>query len=80
MDTVNLPPGSVVPKSGNYKCEFCGAGGLADFAAKSMLGFDLSRLRGGGRQGAIKFFDAGKTFTECANCGPATGWSLIEGA
>lgn len=78
MDTVNLQPGSRVPKSGTYKCEFCGDGGLLDIAATSMLGVDLSRLRGGGRQGTVKFFDAGKTFTECASCGPATGWSLIE--
>jgi len=79
MDTVNLPPGSVVPKSGSYKCEFCGEGGLADFAAKAMLGLDRSRLGAGQSRGTIRFFDAGKTFTECANGGPATRWSFVEG-
>jgi hypothetical protein len=77
---VNLAPGSIVPKSGKYKCEFCGEGGVADFLAKRMKGSGLytGRLESLGKQTSIRYFEAGKKFTECPNCGPATGWTLIE--
>ena len=32
----NLAPGSTVPVSGNYRCFFCGEGGIADFMAKAL--------------------------------------------
>ncbi|MBN1550986.1 hypothetical protein JW979_05940 [bacterium] len=78
----NLAPGSVVPQTGNYKCEFCGEGGIADFLAKSLeesgIGLNTSQLQGAGRNSTIKFFEAGRTFPQCPTCGPATGWTLIE--
>ena len=80
--TANLAPGSVVPKTGKYKCEFCGEGGIADFMAKSLggsgLGLNTSQLQGVGRQGTVKLFEASKTFDQCPTCGPATGWTLVE--
>ncbi|MCI0490938.1 MAG: hypothetical protein L0229_30470 [Blastocatellia bacterium] len=80
--TANLAPGSIVPKTGKYKCEFCGEGGMADFFAKALKGSDLGLnvggLEGVGRQGTVRFFDAGKKFSQCPTCGPATGWTLIE--
>jgi len=80
--TANLAPGSVVPKTGKYKCEFCGEGGLADFMAKGLagsgLGLNTRQLQGVGRQSTTKSFEAGRTFPQCPTCGPATGWTLIE--
>ncbi len=82
--TANLSPGSVVPKTGKYKCEVCGEGGIAELMAKGLagggLGLDTSRLQGVGRQSTTKFFGAGKTFPQCPTCGPATGWTLVEEA
>ncbi len=79
-DHVNLSPGTKVPKSGNYKCEFCGEGGLADMMGKYMgkAGLDSMNLRGLAVQKSVRFFEHGKKFTECSNCGPATGWTLVE--
>ena len=77
---VNLSSGTKVPKSGNYKCEFCGEGGLADMMGKYMgkAGLDSMNLRGLAVQKSVRFFEQGKKFTECSNCGPATGWTLVE--
>lgn len=77
---VNLAPGSTVPKSGRYKCEFCGEGGMADFFAKMLQGTGAftGQLEGLGKQQSVRFFEAGRKFTECPNCGPATGWTLVE--
>lgn len=76
----NLAPGTPAPVAGKYKCEFCGDGGIASFFANAdnpLINQDL--LAGFGKQqGTITFFDKGQIFTECPNCGKATGWSLIE--
>ena len=81
-DTANLSPGTPVPKTGKYKCEFCGEGGIADLMGKALVGSGLglktSRLQAVGRQGTVKFFEAGRTFPQCPTCGPATGWTLVE--
>lgn len=79
----NLAPGSVVPQTGKYKCEFCGDGGIADLMGQllggSGLGLNTSRFEAAGRQSMTKFFEAGRTFPQCPTCGPATGWTLVEG-
>jgi len=82
VDYANLPPGGVVPKSGLYRCVFCGHGGIADFLAKHLEGASLETryLIGQSRQQTVKHLWQGDTFPECAVCGPATGWTLIEEA
>ena len=61
-DYVNLAPGSTVPKSGKYKCEFCGKGGMADFFAKGLkdAGLFTGQLETLGKQEGVRFFEAGK--------------------
>ena len=77
---INIAPGSTVPKSGKYKCEFCGKGGIADMMGQMLSGSGLptEQLKGIGQQQSVRFFEAGKKFTECPTCGPATGWTLVE--
>jgi len=81
-ETENVPPGSRVPKSGKWKCEFCGEGGIAQFFSRHLKGMGreaaASRFEGRTRASTVRFFEAGKTFTECPNCGPSTGWTLVE--
>lgn len=83
-DTVNLSPGSTVPETGKYKCEFCGEGGMADFFGTALkgssFGLNTSPLEGVGRQSTVSFFRAGQKFNPCSTCGPATGWTLIQDA
>ena len=78
--TVNLSPGSTVPKTGKYKCEFCDEGRVADFFGLKGTGLDVGQSQGPVRQSNIRFFETGHNFTECPTCGPATGWTLIEEA
>ncbi len=76
---VNLPPGAKVPKSGEYKCFFCGEGGLAEFAAKdSTFGPLTGQLQGLRKQKSQRYFEKGRKFPECSNCGKGTGWSLVD--
>ncbi len=81
-DHVNLSPGSIVPATGNYKCEFCGEGGFADFMSRDLLGTGLNAaaLQQFSNQSSQRYFVKGKVFPECPTCGPATGWSLIQNA
>ena len=78
---VNLAPDTVVPKSGYYKCEFCGADGLADIAARMAKKQSLetnANFKNLSLQNSIKHFKEGDTFTQCPTCGPATGWTFID--
>lgn len=85
-EAINLEPGSIVAKTGNYKCEMCGPGGMIENismkAAAKAAGVDSSQFRDlslPGQGNAVKkFFTAGSTFPDCPNCGPAGGWTLIE--
>lgn len=76
----NLGPGETVPRSGKYKCECCGEGGIAEFLARDLKGtrINTSQLQGLAKQQNIRFFEAEKKFTECPTCGPATVWTLME--
>jgi len=75
-NTVNLAPGSVIPETGMYKCDMCGEGGMADFFLKK--GLNTPNLQHISHQNNIKFFEAGKYFSECPTCGKAAGWTLVE--
>lgn len=79
---LNLQPGTTVPKTGKYKCEFCGAGGIADIMGDLLgqngVGFDGSGLNAHGQTGTTGVFHAGEIFPQCPKCGDATGWSLVE--
>jgi len=74
-DLTNLSPGTTAPRTGTYRCGFCGA---AEFFAKAVG----SLTKGGGmpelkQKGTTKFFRKGATLTKCAKCGPSTGWDLV---
>ncbi len=83
---VNLEPGSIVTKTGNYKCEMCGPGGMIEKismkTAAEIAGFDSSQFQDlglpGQRRAIKKFLMSGSTFPNCPNCGPAGGWTLID--
>jgi hypothetical protein len=100
---VNLSPGSRVPKSGGYICNFCMEGGMMDLAVKLIareLGMHVpadirsarrmileSGLLTGNRaylkkpmegQEVVKSFREGDMFPQCPNCGPRTGWTLLD--
>ncbi|HVA47641.1 MAG TPA: HEAT repeat domain-containing protein [Pirellulales bacterium] len=63
-------PGAVVGQSGKYKCTSCG---------KKRLSTALSTSVGPapGRASVVMQFKAGKTFTECPQCGELTEWELL---
>lgn len=80
MSHVNLGPSERVPKTGTYRCQFCGSGGIADFLAQGLDDTALpgvAALRARGQQSTVRSFTAGDSFSQCPNCGPATGWTLI---
>ncbi len=79
-ESANLSPGSVVPKTGKYRCQFCGQGGLADLLSQRIGEFGGDRLAVVGRHSTVQRFEAGRTFPQCPTCGPATGWTLIDNA
>lgn len=76
----NLAPGSTVPVSGNYRCFFCGEGGIADFMAKALGDLPVGghQLRSQANQQTVRYFQRGKLFPECPNCAGGTGWTLLE--
>jgi hypothetical protein len=41
-------------------------------------GVNTSPLQRVGGQSTVKFFQEGRTFPQCPNCGAATGWTLVE--
>jgi hypothetical protein len=78
----NLAPGSVVPVSGKYRCCFCGQGGIADIAAKVFGDLAMgggAQFQAKANQNEVRYFQAGKRFGECPNCGGGTGWTLLDG-
>src|SRR5215467_8016025 len=74
----NLAPGSIVPVSGEYRCFFCGEGGIADLTAKLLGDMGTPQLQSKASQQTVRYFQAGKRFSECPNCGSGTGWTLLE--
>ncbi len=77
----NLAPGSIVPVSGNYRCFFCGEGGIADMMAEVLGDFpvgDRARIKAQANQKTVRHFQQGKVFPECPNCGAGTGWTLLD--
>jgi hypothetical protein len=76
----NLAPGSTVPASGNYRCCFCGEGGIADFMAKALgdLPVGGTQLRSQANQRTVRYFQQGKRLPKCPNCAGGTGWTLLE--
>lgn len=67
--TQELVPGAVVQVTGDYKCTACGKKRLASAAATS--GPTPARAS------VVMPFKAGKTFTECPQCGDLTEWKLL---
>jgi hypothetical protein len=83
INTVNLGPGEKVPKSGKYRCDFCGKGGFAELLSHKLTeaGIDNDKIRElhqMGKLSTIRYFRSGNDFPACPNCGPQTGWTLIE--
>lgn len=80
INYTNLRPGTEVPKSGKYKCTFCGDGGLVDFFSQMTNGSlpMAPNVKAMARHQNVRYFEAGKRFTQCPTCGPATGWILID--
>jgi hypothetical protein len=74
----NLAPGSVVPASGKYRCSFCGDGGIADLTAQLLGDMGTPQLRSKAKQQTVRYFQMGKRFPECPNCGSGTGWTLLD--
>ncbi len=68
-------PGWEVPRSGTYKCWFCSAEGLKDFA-DALLGQAFAA--GSKRPEVFRAFLAGTRFSECPNCGAATIWHFVS--
>jgi hypothetical protein len=54
----NLAPGSTVPVSGNYRCFFCGEGGIADFMATALGDLPVGgpQLRSQANQKTVRYF------------------------
>src|SRR5260370_11033308 len=78
----NLSPHSAVPVSGTYRGMCCGEGGIAD-SISQILGNTgglpgAANLRSKAFQHTSRYFEAGRLFPECPNCGPGTGWTLLE--
>ena len=65
-----LVPGSAVPVTGKYKCTTCGKKRLASAAAGPTPA----------RASVVMPFKAGRTFTECPQCGDLTEWELLPSA
>jgi hypothetical protein len=65
-----LVPGAAVPKSGQYKCTACHKVRMSE--SKSGLKLAVQAKT------ALKYFKAGKTFTECPHCGDLTEWQFVE--
>lgn len=68
-------PGWEVPRSGTYKCWFCSAEGLKDFA-DALLG--QASATGSRRPEVRRSFLAGTRFSACPNCGTATIWHFVS--
>lgn len=62
-----LVPGTLVQVTGKYKCITCGKKRLASAAAAPTAP----------RASVVMPFKAGKTFTECPQCGELTEWELL---
>lgn len=75
MTVIELKPGWEAPRSGTYKCWFCSAEGLKDFA-DAMFG-QASSTRGK-RPEVVRGFLAGTRLPECPNCGAATVWHFVS--
>ncbi|HQU43739.1 MAG TPA: HEAT repeat domain-containing protein [Pirellulales bacterium] len=63
-------PGAVVRQSGKYKCTSCGKKRLSTAS-------NTSAGPAPGRASVVMQFKAGKTFTECPQCGELTEWELL---
>ncbi len=77
----NLAPGTRVPVTGKYKCEFCGSGGWADTIATSFRKtqqITLEDMEKRAKKGATLSFKSGDEFPRCTNCEDMTLWTLVE--
>jgi len=73
---VNLPPGSKVPFTGEYKCEFCD---MRPVALDPRFNVALDQVMSTGRlKATVDHFEAGTKFSECPRCKEATGWTVIR--
>ncbi|MCI0411286.1 HEAT repeat domain-containing protein [bacterium] len=73
---VNLSPGSKVPITGEYKCEFCE---MKPVTLDPRLHVALDQVTSMDKlKPTVKRFEAGSKFSECPGCKEATGWTLIS--
>lgn len=81
----NLGTGSKVPRTGTYKCHYCGPEGMGAVLLKRTLkiaGLPYSPPPSARAQPPYKFFKEGDTFPSCPNCknessgADPTGWSF----
>lgn len=64
-----LVPGSVVPKTGQYKCTACHKVRMSESKSAPKLAVQAKTV--------VKQFKAGKTFAECPHCGDLTEWEFV---
>jgi len=72
---MNLQPGTLVQRSGNYECIMCANGGLQDAAA---LFSEADAYRRNTRKPTRTFFQKDIKMPLCPNCGSKAGWTLMK--
>ncbi len=83
----NRKPGSKVPRTGTYKCIYCGPDGMgASLLQRTMkiMGLPYTPPPSARKKPPSTFFHEGDTFPSCPNCkadpsgSDPTGWSLVS--
>jgi len=73
----SLTPGVKVPTTGKYRCTACNKVRISESRSGTLAGASGISKGGEPKPRIIKPFKAGKSFTECPNCGELTEWELL---
>ena len=80
----NWSPGEKVPRTGTYKCIYCGPDGIDSTAAKIVKSMGRPSILPPQVDPPYRFFNEGDTFPSCPNCknnpneDDPTGWDFVS--